>query len=378
MDVNSFVVKYNIETVWQTTPNYNTIPVSAFPFTIEMIKDVNELLRDLYNEHDLNILARTKSGGIRLSKKLKFPAYDLRVRKLGIELTYIGYPAFFRLQLRNSSKDLFEQSKMKISGRNAFLFFKNLCFNKFGINLDDLAEDNKKIAKNDKKTMPKAMIQFYDKRLEEKHTFGTPPTYENMHHIDFHSSYMSGLVNCFPKFKGIVNYLYNKRKEDNLYYKAALNLTFGYMQSEYVGYKWAWLSSRMIEDNNKRILELTQRLIDNGFRPILYNTDGIWYQSLDDKPYHGEGEGDGIGQWHNDHVNCKFRAKSKGCYEFIENGTYYPVVRGMCPKDLEESDRSKWKWGAIFEKNAVPYTFKLQNGYIIYIEGDNDGESEEL
>ena len=65
--------------------------------------------------------------------------------------------------------------------------------------------------------------------------------------------------------------------------------------------------------------EMNARLIANGDKILGHNTDGIWYQG---PVYHGEGEGNDLGQWRNDYVDCRFRAKSSGAYEFIENGSF--------------------------------------------------------
>ena len=84
--------------------------------------------------------------------------------------------------------------------------------------------------------------------------------------------------------------------------------------------RWAHLSRDAIKDNNDRVKKLAETLEKKGRMVLSFNTDGIWYKG---PVYHGEGEGDGLGEWHNDHVNCKFRAKSSGSYEFIENKKYY-------------------------------------------------------
>lgn len=99
---------------------------------------------------------------------------------------------------------------------------------------------------------------------------------------------------------------------------------------------------------------------------ISYNTDGIWYQGA---VYHGDGEGDDLGQWHNDHVNCRFRAKSAGSYEFIENGSYFPVVRGKTRLD-DLIPRDKWQWGDIYQNEADLMTFRIDSDGIHNEEGD--------
>ena len=92
---------------------------------------------------------------------------------------------------------------------------------------------------------------------------------------------------------------------------------------------------------------------------LSFNTDGIWYKG---PVFHWEGEGESLGEWHNDHICCKFRAKSAGSYEFIENGVYHAVVRGIS-NDIKDD----WEWGAIYEKKAEPqlFTFTEEGGISI-------------
>ena len=190
-------------------------------------------------------------------------------------------------------------------------------------------------------------------------------TYENVHHIDFHNSYPAGLCNAYPEFLPVIKPIYDERKEPGKekINKAILNYTIGFMQSMTgCKAKWAHLSKAAIADNNKRIRELADRLRNSGRVILSYNTDGIWYTG---EVYHGAGEGKDLGQWENDHINCKFRAKSAGCYEFIENGNYKAVVRGMTTLD-KIKDRNTWQWGDIYDEscNPIKYYFKENIGII--------------
>ena len=348
--------------------NYYDIPVISLNFSEENVEVFNSIVCWLEASNFFPII-RTSSNGICTDKGkgAKWPAFDVRERGTGVELTIVSNAyGCYRIQMRNSSEDLFEDNKMKINGRTAFYKFKDVC-KKFGINLKDYMEKDKKQCKINKESIEDAKICFLNKVIESKVLFGNkggPSTLRNMFHIDFHSSYMSGLVNTHPEFKEVVNHIYDKRKEDNGYYKAILNMTQGYMQSWLCGCRWAHLSKDMIHDNNRRIDELTKDLIKAGKKPILYNTDGIWYYSSNGEAYHGPGEGKGIGTWENDHLSCTFRCKSKGCYEYIENGVYHPVVRGLTRYDKIKPDRTTWEWGDIFKEEAEIITFKLKGNYL--------------
>lgn len=355
----------NFEKSEKFEDNYQHIPVSALSFNEENVVLFNKIASWLYAS-GFFVIKRTKSGGISTTKKnLIDPCYDIRERGVGLEITIVSRVyGCMRIQWRNSSKDLFNEGKMSINGKLAFIKFKSLCKD-YGIDLDDYAERDKEKAKLNKESIEDAKICFASEEIENKFlNNGKPITIKNMFHIDFHSSYMSGLVNTHPEFKEVVNYIYEKRKEKNTYYKAILNMTQGFMQSDLCGLKWAHLSKDMISDNNRRIENLTKKLENNGFVPILYNTDGIWYYSPNGVPYHGEGEGKGIGKWENDHLDCKFRAKSKGAYEFMENGEYHAVVRGLTKYDIINPDRTKWQWGDILRSEAEVINFRFRKGFL--------------
>lgn len=310
--------------------NYLLIPVSVFDITEEGARAFNKIYFWL-KEQNLYTIERSSSGGIKNGPHRKRPAWDIRVNKTCVELTVLMTEGSWRIQFRTKLPD-------KMSGRKAFTSFKRILLKK-GIDLEKYAIEN---GPEVKETIEKPLIGA---RLRQFYDF----TFEKVNHIDFHSSYAGGLANTHPEFREVLEELYKKREEKEEY-KNILNFSIGFMQS-IPGCKarWAHLSRDAIKDNNERIRKLTEILAKKGRIVLTYNTDGIWYKG---PVFHGEGEGDGLGEWHNDHVNCTFRARSAGAYEYIENGEYFPVVRGIS-NDLKKD----WKWGDIYEKKAVPELF---------------------
>lgn len=303
---------------------------------------------------DLNQIKRTPSGGIAVDRSNRY-AWDIFVSQGGLRITAIVDGCIFCWRL---GRIKFNASNMK--GWKAWRIFVKMCAEN-GIDLEKMAIPN---GPQVKKSIQKPYIRFL-----LCHT-----VLENCNHIDFHSSYASGLAITHPEFRPIVEKLYRQRKLYP-YYKDVLNCVIGYMQSvPKCRAKWAHLSRDAINNNNTRIDALSVLLEASGRRIVGYNTDGIWYQG---EPYHDprNGEGDGVGKWHNDHVNCKLRAKSDGAYEFIENGKYNAVVRGMTRLD-ETSDRKDWKWGDIYQEKAdiIKYRFEEGVGVILM---DPSEESEE-
>lgn len=314
--------------------NYLLIPVTLLKPTEDNAEIFNQLLLLCKNEIRTKF-KRTKSGGISI-KHLRLPAYDYTYASSAVELIIATIDGFYRIQFRSKLYEN-ENTEQVLSGHKAFLKLKEH-LKKFQINLDNYAVENGEEINS----------QTEQYIISEERKSSLNLTFNNVHHLDFHSSFPAGLVNTHPEFKNAINDLYIRRKTDPVC-KAILNYSIGYLHSKYINYKYSILSRDAINDNNKRIREMREKLINSGRIPLLYNTDGIWYTG---EIYHDENEGPNLGQWENDHINCKFRAKSKGAYEFIENDQYYPVIRGRTYLDREK-DRKDWAWGDIYQADII-------------------------
>lgn len=328
--------------VHQSKMNYINIKCSLLTPNIENANKFNKILKYL-KENIENKVPRTKSGGISTSGFVWIPSYDYTYSGSGAELLIITEFGMYRIQFRPKLTET-EDSK-SMSGRKAFNKFKEI-LSENGINLDDYAVDNgEEVKKEIESPMIKMDNNFFISTKDENGI-------RNAHHIDFHNSYPGGLMITHPEFKSVIEMMYNKRKENPIY-KAILNYSIGFMQSKWVGYKYAALSRDAINNNNARLRRVAQALKDTGRTVLAYNTDGIWYCG---DIYHGEGEGKNVGQWENDHTNCTIRFKSAGAYEFIENGQYHPVVRGYTKLDIIKP-RDNWEWGDIYQNSVIIFGF---------------------
>ena len=334
-------------------PNKLLIPVTAWYPTDETIDGFNMIYQWLL-KNIKNKIVRTKSGGISISRlNFKPPMWDIQSTNSCVELTIVLIQGCWRIQMRFGSAP----KEGDISGRQAFEKFKEI-LKKYNINLKDYEINNGKEVKQE---IEKTMIY-----LERRDISGL--IWNNVHHIDIHSAWPAGLVATHPEFKDAIKEIYRKRKTNPLY-KAVLNMSIGYMQSiDCCGARWAHFSRDAINYNNMIMRDLAKRLKESGRRVLCYNTDGIWYTG---EIYHGEGEGTELGQWSNDHINCKWRAKSAGRYEYIENGVYTPVVRGRTNLD-KVKPREFWEWGDVMSEDTqiIEYVF-IENIGIRRIE-END------
>ena len=303
------------------------------------ILDVSEEGMNLFNEiieliHSLGLkkgIKRTTSGGISIENpRTWIDRYDITRSGTAVEILFC-YDHWFRFAFRRNYK----KDRDGINGHRAFVKFLEVC-RKFDAKIDDLrisSEEGEAV----KTLIPSPIIDISEGVQDQ--------TIYNVHHIDIHSSHMAGVAKAFPQLYPAINYCYENRHGAPIY-KHILTHTWGYMQSQYspVYYQFSHLSKYGIEFTNNTVNDLTKRLTESGRRVLMHNTDGIWYEG---EIYHGEGEGKALGEWENDHTNCTFRAKSKGAYEYIEEGQYYAVVRGRTELDKKKS-RERWSWGDIY------------------------------
>ena len=344
--IRSFL-ESKLEGVYQgaSLNQYNTKPMrlAPTPENAEIFKEIYQFVVST----DMNILERSPSGSIRRGPRYlrNLYAYDIRKSSLGVMLT-ISLDGYLRVIKFGLYKP---EDSPEIYPTQAFKRFTEKCL-EHGIDLESYAIDN---GHEVRAATEAAFIDMSVKHTEKDKGL------KNVHHLDFHSSYPAGLANTHPEFRPVMEYFYNIRKTDPAA-KFLMNSGIGFMCTEKFGFraKYAHLRKDAVEDNNRRIEEMRLRLILSGRRIIGHNTDGIWYQG---EIYHGPGEGKGLGEWENDHINCLFRAKSDGAYEFIEDGVYHAVQRGQTTLDGVKP-RDKWEWGDIFKTSIIGWKFDNAKG----------------
>lgn len=336
-------------------PNSMLIPVTRLALNDYGVNFFNKIYQWLLKS-DYSIIKRTPSGGISFSRPMaeRFRQWDFRSHGAFFELTIINEIGMWRIQIAPGAviKDL---NGKPLSGRKAY-FMLIAILKRYNIDLESYAikngaEINAEIEK------PLIYVTRPQIMLDK--------TYFNVNHIDFHNSYPAGLANTHPEFKAAIDWLYQNRKTKPQY-KDILNYSIGFFHSKYLGWRFAHLAKDAINDSNKRLRSIAKKVEESGRVILLYNTDGFWYIGA---PYHGPGEGDDLGQWHNDHINCQFRMKSAGAYEFIENGLYKPVLRGFTNLD-EIKPRAEWVWGDIYRNEAEVKQFEfIENKGFIKVGG---------
>ncbi len=338
---------------WTDKPNSLKIPVTRFVYNDSDVDKFNRIYELIQQEKNFKQIVRTPSGGISfdITKDLKlsdlFYMWDIRQLNSTFEITIIDITeGMWRIQITNG-RPANKLNAQVLSGRKAYFMFIAM-LKRNNIDLKQYAIENGQQVHSE---IEKPIISSPHELLYRNKTF------TGVNHIDFRNSYPAGLVNTHPEFKPTIEYLY-KHRNRNPEYKDILNFTIGFFHSKMVGWKYANLAKDAIKDSNDRVRELAARLEKAGCLILLFNTDGIWYKG---EPYHGDGEGPDLGQWRNDHINCKFRFKSIGAYEFIENGRYFPVLRGYTKLD-DIKPREAWEWGDIYRSDAEVKTYKFIEG----------------
>lgn len=311
----------------------------------------NAFCEDLVNRmktYPYSPFTATRSGGISKKSTSDGPyMYLLRSNRTSlVEIIVLDERGATRVMYRNALKEnqVVNEDKQEVkvlSGKRAL-----------GILIDELKKDNidlyeYQISKEEglaihtkDKMMNPRLIKVLDDNDIDK-------VLENCHHLDLNSAYPAGLAINYPEFNTTLTRLYNKRK-DIPEYKQVLNLSIGVMESKITGFKWNHLAYKSHEWTNNQIYIMMSLIERRGGRPILLNTDGIWYQS--DLPININESGE-LGGWKHDHKQCKLRVKSSGSYEFIENSVYTPVQRGRTLLDRSKP-RELWQWGDIYQEEA--------------------------
>lgn len=247
-----------------------------------------------------------------------------------------------------------EKDETPIRGTDGFNEFQTIC-KEMGINIWDFMDED---PEETKMNIPKAPAEVFVSKGK---------VFYNVHHMDFNSAFSAGIKYYYPELGPVIDKIYAGKAQakidgDNdkyLLYKSILNLMQGYCQSEYCkhnGHKYALssLANAALKWCNMMINKYVEILEANGRCVLATNVDGIWYTG---DVWEDENCGPGLGQYKVDHTNCKIQFKGPRAYEYMENGKHNVVLSGITRMDKVEPDRSKWKWGAIFDLNVEPITF---------------------
>lgn len=327
--------------------NVCLMPRVIWPMTDEYVDKFNHIV-DLCSEAGMADLLLTPAGHI--SKRNE----DVEAFAVGP-----GGANRFRIILQTSEGNVciwltpntqeFGKKKLMTGRRGYNLLAKE--FAKDNVLLPNYAEPN---GEKIKETIEKPMIDV------DEDIIGF--TIHGANHLDFHSAYPGALAECYPEMRPTIERIFKQRK-DNPELKIALDAGIGFFQSQYCRimdcgpYSLARLAQKALNRNKEKMVELTERMKNRGYQILAHNTDGIWYTG---GVYHGRGEGPNVGEWENDHINTTIRFKSRGAYEYIENGVYHPVVRGRTRLD-DKKPRETWEWGDIFNYGFIyKYAFNSE------------------
>lgn len=322
---------------------------------IDNVEGFNQLYRLLYNSN-LAKIERTPSGGIKkYNINHAIGAWDCEEKYnkkgilKGVFLTVIIKNTVFVFKVGN-----FRSKDGELSGYKTFAEFSKICKNE-NIDLESYAINN---GEEIKKQIESPIIRNYYLHEEISH----------VNHIDLNQAWPSSLCEVYPEFKPVIHKL---RAKGKLYSDIAM----GFMQSEYIGYRYAHLAKIGINGCNKKIRELRAKLLEQGFDVIGVNTDGIYYKdnTNQNRLYHDDNEGIELGQWKHDYVDFTFYAHSDGQYYLEKDGKYKIKARGFYSyernKPREQWDRTDF----LLAVNTVTI-IEFIEGYGFYIKDNRNEE----
>lgn len=344
---------------WTDKPNKLLMPINHF--RSDGINEFNEIYQ--YIKKKFIFVNKTNSGGMPYNYKVKYNSrYILTKSTTRFEIVLVSYLGCFRFQFSANSATHKEDNP--VSGIKAVkTIYKKA--KDFEIDLSKYACNSPEEGKAIKEEIDRPEIDDYCLRNKDYAEF------DNVHHLDLVSSYASRIIEEYPELKPLYEYMYDRRKEYDEYYKHVLTNSIGCMQSPYCPsldntshtspYLFSKLAKIAVNNTAKLIREYVLKLAMSGRRVLLTNTDGIWYQG---DIYHDSREGINLGQWKNDHINCKILIKSKGAYQYIENGVCHTVVRGLTNLDSYK-DRSSWEYGDILKDITIKkFSFDEEIGVV--------------
>lgn len=331
-------------------PNRFALEINEFALDEEGIKEFNAIYQ--YCKANYRRVEATNSEAIPYNNAFKnYFRYCVIITSTRFELDLIAKEGCYRWTI--GSKPVNEKENA-ISGKKAVRQVYALA-RKLKIDLTPYAssvEEGRKI----KETILSPLIEEYClkgvlqyKMIEDG----------KVHHLDLNSSYASRICEVVEELKPLYQYLFDKRHEDDNFYKHVLTNHIGCWQSLFCPkyhdsrkcspYQFAKLSKIAIDNTRHLIEHYLKKLIENGRTPLLTNTDGIWYHG---ELFHDEFEGEGLGKRHHDHINCNILIKSKGAYQYQENGITYTIVRGRTNLDTI-LDRTERKFGQILDDELI-------------------------
>lgn len=308
--------------------------------TQDNIKKLNELIVKMQNSKAFSKLRRTKSNGISIEGKylVSHPfQYDIVSSTSKNVVTIVSDVGSFKIYVGYAREKEKGETGKTHSGRWID------AVTSVGINLEDYSNDPKSgeiAAANIHKPEVGTVYAIKDKLYEG-----------NIHHLDFHKFYPSGIALLHPEFKEAFKILIENND------KLALDAGTRFLASKHAKYKYAKLIKEGINYMYNRFFEVSDDLERTGRKILAYNTDGIWYQG---DVYHGLYEGNDLGEWSNDYINVKqirFASAKLGKYEFItEDNKYECRVKGTSTYERIKP-REEWEWGDIYKTKIISLTY---------------------
>ena len=337
-------------------PNKKNLKLNSLYLNDVDVEEFNKIYK-YCKEHFFEV-PHTKSRGISTKTKYRFKErYTLITGNQTFELVINCLEGDYRFIVKNKpSKD------NTIKGRRACQeIYKKA--DEYDIDFSKYAQGNQKT----KEDILPPHIQFM---LHERFL---GKVIHNCHHLDLNAAYASKIIEEYPELKPMYDDIYHHRKDNDGYYKHVLTNSIGCWQSEYcvdyfsrhksAPYVYANLSKIAVNGTRHEIENLIKDLKRSGRIPILSNTDGIWYSG---PIYHTKQEGLELGQYKNDHINCKLLVRSKGAYQYLtRDNVCHSVVRGTSNLDILH-EREDWKFGEIMNQDlsVEKYKFSKNDGIV--------------
>lgn len=332
-------------------PNRYTLPLNNI--SLDDVEEFNEIyfyIRDKYSR-----VKPTKSNSIPYNGAIRYKGRYIVIASANkFEIVLVCIEGCYRFILGEN----IDHEQNPVSGKRAIKqLFRTA--KKLNIDLSKYEQETAEGVKTKEEIESPLIEEFCLKKvLPYKEVIG------NVHHLDLNSSYASRIAEAFPELKPLFDYMYERRHNNNNYFKHVLTNSIGCFQSPFClsfknknkikPFAFANLSKIAINGTRKLIEEYCQILANSGRQILLTNTDGIRYSG---EIYHDENEGSELCQRRNDHINTDLLVKSKGAYQYRENGVVHTIVRGRTNLDAVK-ERNTRERGEILKKSISVQRYK--------------------
>lgn len=374
LNFNGIDVKCTYEPL--SSINYIKIPVTRLE--LEEYNYIYQYIRQVKIDNGFKEVIMSNSGGICRRTRYNSISFnknkngDVEILVVALDVGYLGIKknqnTSFRIHFTSCPEET--AARTAITGRKSFIAFnKALKKDKVELSMYQLDDEERQKwldPQYKKDNFPVPLICLEQAFSGE--------TYDNILHLDIKSAYPYVMAKNYPALAPTIQKIFNERKAKEIN-KSILNLTYGWLQSKYCGFKYIHISIDCCKETRERLLDKAQEMRNKYKCDVLaYNTDGIWlsFKTRAQRDYvynlYNTEECQNLGSFNADvkAEHIVFKSAGNYCYYDTKDEPHY-VIRGKTNLDRVYESRAKIpfdKWYLCKGDDVITYHFDEEIGYV--------------